>query len=355
MEREKSNKLGWYVWSAIAAGAMGYLWQRHRTQQDRQALPPLGKLYEVNGSTWHLNCMGEGEPTILVDCGLASFSVDWQLIQPEVAKHTRICTYDRAGTGWSDPVPGPRTSLLMMSQLRALLDAANIRGPFIVAGQSLGGLNLRLFTHLYPAEVLGAVLIEGAHEDIYARLGPNFRSLLDSTALLRYPATAAAHLGVARLVINTVLAVPAMHRFVNQHFSDNMLGHFSAEQLERLVVPRCWSNYLPTVIREFAGFAASTSQVKVARAIQPQVFGDKKLVVVKANVDKAARRFRRVSYFSVEAFKRTWTDMQHDLLNLSSNSELRVADQSGHSIMLEQPDIIATAILDVLAAVRQRV
>jgi pimeloyl-ACP methyl ester carboxylesterase len=118
----------------------------------------------------HLHCSGEGSPTVIMEAGLNDFSVLWALAQPEVMKFTRVCTYDRAGLGWSDPSPHPRSSESMVDELHRLLSRAEIKGPYVLVGHSFGGLLMRLFAHHHPAEVRGIVLVDSAHEEQLARI-----------------------------------------------------------------------------------------------------------------------------------------------------------------------------------------
>ena len=115
---------------------------------------------DVGGYRLHINCTGTGSPTVVIDVGLDDWSTMWALVQPEVAKTTRICTYDRAGSGWSDAGPLPRNAGQFAEELRTLLHQANIPGPYVLVGHSLGGLTVRVFTDMYPSEVAGVVLIE---------------------------------------------------------------------------------------------------------------------------------------------------------------------------------------------------
>jgi len=93
------------------------------------------------------------------------------LVQPEVAKFTRVCSYDRAGYGWSEPGPEPRASLQIARELNELLDAAKEKGPYVLVGHSFGGYNVRVFSHEYPGDVIGVVLVDASHPDEENRIG----------------------------------------------------------------------------------------------------------------------------------------------------------------------------------------
>jgi pimeloyl-ACP methyl ester carboxylesterase len=107
---------------------------------------------------------------VLLDSGMGVPAMGWMKVQPEVAKFTHVCSYDRAGYGWSDPGPEPRTSAQIATELKAVLDAAGERGPFVLVGHSFGGFNVRVFAGLQPKQVLGMVLVDASHEDWKQRL-----------------------------------------------------------------------------------------------------------------------------------------------------------------------------------------
>ncbi|MRS03544.1 alpha/beta hydrolase [bacterium] len=146
----------------------------------KPSLPPDGKLIDVGGYKMYLNCKGSGNPTVVMEAGFNDVSDTWALVQPEVAKITRTCVYDRAGLGLSEPGPEPRDSYLIINELKTLLEKADINGPYVLVGHSLGGMYMRLFIDQYPDEVVGLVLVDSAHIDdsqrsasVLPTVGPN--------------------------------------------------------------------------------------------------------------------------------------------------------------------------------------
>ena len=131
---------------------------------DARAYPPPGQLVDVGGHRLHLNCAGTGSPTVVIDAGLGDWSASWSSwVQPEAARTTRVCTYDRAGMGYSEPGPLPRTAEHFAAELHTLLLRAGVPGPYVLVGHSAGGLPVRVFAHAYAADVAGVVLIESMH------------------------------------------------------------------------------------------------------------------------------------------------------------------------------------------------
>lgn len=160
---------------------IGYIYQVRTTSADFEQVPPLGQLVNVGGYKLHIYCSGEGSgPTVVVDAGNGDFSVGWVGIQREVEKSARICTYDRAGYGWSDVSPHPRTATQMAKELHQLLVNAGIEPPYILVGHSLGGMNVRVFSNLYPQEVAGMILVDGGMKTNWNACHRNISNFINS-------------------------------------------------------------------------------------------------------------------------------------------------------------------------------
>ncbi len=128
----------------------------------RAIYPAPGKMYVVNGHDMHIYCTGEGSPTIVLDAGMGNDSLAWAKVQPELSKTTRVCSYDRAGMGWSTPGPDPRDANNIASELHALLQQAGVSGPIVLMGHSMGGINIRAYATHYPQDLVGLIFVEGA-------------------------------------------------------------------------------------------------------------------------------------------------------------------------------------------------
>ena len=130
-----------------------------------QIAPLPGQLVDIGSAKLHIHCTGEGSPAVVLESGLPGSSLDWILVQPKVAQFTRVCSYDRAGFGWSEPGTAPRTSQQILRDLAALLTTANVPEPYVLVGHSLGGLYVRAFVRKFPERVAGMVLVDATHED----------------------------------------------------------------------------------------------------------------------------------------------------------------------------------------------
>lgn len=146
---------------ALGAGA-AYNALSVRYYQAATKMP--GKLYDVGGYKMHLYCTGHGAPAIILDAGLGDDSLIWAKVQPELSATTMVCSYDRAGFGWSEGRPGRQdaVAIAIAGQLHALLNAADIARPIILMGHSISGLYLRAYAALYPKDLAGLVFVDGA-------------------------------------------------------------------------------------------------------------------------------------------------------------------------------------------------
>jgi pimeloyl-ACP methyl ester carboxylesterase len=122
-------------------------------------------LIDIGGAKLHINCTGTGSPAVVLEAGFPGSSMDWVLVQPVVAQFTQVCSYDRAGFGWSEKGKEPRASSQIVEDLNQLLSKAGISGPYVIVGHSLGGLYARAYARKFPASVVGMVLVDATHED----------------------------------------------------------------------------------------------------------------------------------------------------------------------------------------------
>lgn len=286
---------------------------------DARKYPPPGELVDVSGYRLHLHCMGQGGPTVILESGSGAPSPNWSLVQPEVAKFARACTYDRAGYGWSDPADTPRSGDQIVDDLHALLNKAKVDGPYILVGHSLGGMYARLYADRHPERVAGMVLIDARHEDFTAMEAQGGRSSLPGTATL-ITVSALARTGVVRALLS--LGVGSQE-----------IGRLPEAQRPgaRAVLAR--PQLYSSVYEEFLGLPGVERDL---RAVQP--LGSKPLAVL-------VQGKRGTSAPSDE----NWMALQRKHAELSGNSRLIIAKQSGHNIQLDQPDLVVDAIRRVIA------
>jgi pimeloyl-ACP methyl ester carboxylesterase len=294
---------GLFVIAAI--GGATYQWIA--TRRDLARTPAPGRLVDIGGHRLHIWCSGSGTPSVILDTGLGGSSADWGFVQPEVAGFTQVCSYDRAGMGYSDRGPSPRTTRRMTYELAQLLDRAGIAGPVVLVGASIGGLVVRVFASEHPQRVAGLVLVDASHEDQDAdvpRVAP-FVPLLSS-------------LGIFRLLGVTFGPPPASLAPTVRGFAEATGFRAAAYQ---------------AAVDEFTHLRQSAAEVKATRR-QLSI----PVVVVTAGQGTDA----------------AWLKLQRDQVGLSERGCQIIAEQSGHGIALGQPGVVVRAIRASVDAVRGR-
>ncbi len=143
---------------------LGASYEAIAARRDAARFPAPGQLVDIGGYRLHLHCVGTGSPTVLLEAGMGGSSMDWRLVQSELGRTTRVCAYDRAGNGWSDSGLQPRTPRQIADELNRLLSNADINGPYVLVGHSLGGKYVRMFAIKHPDKVAGMVLVDARHE-----------------------------------------------------------------------------------------------------------------------------------------------------------------------------------------------
>lgn len=177
-----------------------------RLSRDAREFPPRGKRIDLGGRTLHLDCRGEGSPTVVIESGAQDWSTGWQRPQDAIAEHTRVCTYDRAGLGWSDASDEPHDGLHMVADLHRLLAAAGLSTPVVLVGHSLGGMLNRIHFQQYPEEVAGMVLIEPGDPDQIDEMFGESRGAPAYGDWVDVLASSAARLGMTRWVFRNLFS-----------------------------------------------------------------------------------------------------------------------------------------------------
>jgi pimeloyl-ACP methyl ester carboxylesterase len=260
------------------------------------------QLVDIGGRRLAITCAGSGRPAVMLesglDIGVGLPSAGWAPVQHAVAAVTHVCRYDRAGLGRSDPVPRPRTGAQMVEDLHSLLQAARVETPYVLVGHSMGGMVVRLYTHLHPEEVRGLVLVDSSHQDQFERVGP----------LLPPPFQGAPEqfLGFRRFWAEGGWRDP----------TGNREGvDFRAMQQELNTVSSLGD--LPVRLLVSGEFLRLVPDREVARRLHEQIL-----------------------------------EMQQELARLSTRSELSVLEASGHFIHQDQPQAVIQAISDMVALTR---
>ncbi len=185
----------------VGIPVVGMIYQAAAESSDRQTYPPPGQLVNIDGHMMHLHCTGEGGPAIILEAGAFSFSSEWYWVQQQLSETNRVCSYDRAGNGWSEPADGLRDGVTLMRELHSLLAAADIPGPYVLAGHSLGGPLIRIYAQQYPDAVLGLVLVDSAVPYAWPEVSgfEQWRAQNESAYALL---TVLQRVGAARIIIN---------------------------------------------------------------------------------------------------------------------------------------------------------
>lgn len=293
--------------------ATGAAYEQVAAAGDATAYPAPGRLVDVGGYRLHLDCRGEGSPTIVMDAGLGKSSLDWTLIQPQLAHTTKVCTYDRAGMGWSDPGPAPRTPSHIASELHVLLHNAGVAGPYLLVGHSLAGKNMRMFANDYPAEIAGMVLIDARSEAVEANADqPTFAAGLEAQAT-QY--AVARKLGIARLFGGSLVGLPQI----------------SPALATQMALFETGPSAIAATTQE--GLNRTADDLTLARSD----LGSMPLTVIAAGSNMTDP---------------AWSAAQSSMAKLSTKGRLVVAEGSGHAVHLEKPEIVIDAISGLVDEIR---
>jgi len=291
--------------------------------------PAPGTLVDVGGRRLHLVCSGQGSPTVVLEAGASAFAIDWTLVQREVARTNRVCAYDRAGMGWSDPST-PETRRSAQADLHALLAAAGERPPYVLVGASLGGLLVRSYVADYPDDVVGLVLVDPASEDRLFTMVDGQAVLIGSLTPEQMRAT---------LPTQTV-RVPRRRPQTGPPFDKlpSSLYELRVKLDTRLIAsqPDSVTPLMIATAREEE--RARLARLLAQRSSSPQPLGDRPMVVLTRGVDSDPEP--RATHAA--------------LAKLSRNSRQTVVPGSGHEIHLFEPSAVVQAIVDVVRAVREK-
>src|SRR5215218_4672575 len=328
--RRRPNRLAfWIVRILLALLALivllalgGASYEAIMAARDGKRYPPPGQPVDVGGYRLHLHCIGQGSPTVVLDAGLGAFSLDWGAVQPHIATSTRVCAYDRAGLGWSDPGPTPRSPQQFVAELHALLTKGGVEGPYVLVVHSISGKTARLFASQHPDEIAGMVLVDARHEHVDEHLtrdqlaaeGAEQRQFEN---MIRWTA----RFGLVRL-----LWAPALPSVLPGS------GNLTPETRTAIGVLQARPRQIETALAEEGAKMDSNTLLRTAASL-----GATPLIVL-------------VSAQSVD-HDPVWKEAQQIMTGLSSNSRLVIA-QSGHYVHYEQPAQVVESIRQVVDAAR---
>lgn len=332
------NVLAWVTGLVVVGALLGVVYQTLGRRRDSKVYPPPGRLVDLGSHRLHLLESGHGSPTILLEAGLMSTVLSWSDLQEILSRSFRVVSYDRAGLGWSDLGPMPRTADRIVDELHALLERAVIPPPYVLVGHSFGGLTMPLFAARFPDEVAGMVLVDpvapaewnppSEHDLKLTRIGVTVcrrAAMLTRIGLIRFVAfllTTGAKRPAAYLVRLISRGTPAEAGSVSSPW-------FSAlPAKEKAMASVFWPQ------RKFALTIASQLEnlpVSAARVGQLHKFCDKTVVILSARTAPEGRL------------------KEHALMasRLPLGDHV-LAGNSNHWIMQEEPDLVLRAIQKVV-------
>ena len=317
---------------AVVVAICGALYELLGERRDEKRFPQRGKTFQAGNVALNIDCSGTGGPTVILDSGLGVPAAGWILVQPEVAKFTRVCSYDRAGYGWSGASPDPRTSEQIAKELKELLAAAGEKGPYIIVGHSFGGYNIRVFTEHYPADVAGMVLVDASHEDQEKRMTPAFQEFSKKQ--------------MASLKVQKILAPIMIHLGISRFLSkdDEGGGKLSQESVSEITYLQRQAKYVSAITDEMLSFSQSASEVRATHGL-----GNRPLIVLTAGKSPVPGALPPgVTMKDFDEFHEIWVnDLQVQESQLSTRGKRIMVPDSSHMIPMERPDAIVSAIHEV--------
>jgi pimeloyl-ACP methyl ester carboxylesterase len=338
----------------VALPIVGFGYETIASAVESRQFPAPGKLVAVDGHAMHINCTGEGGSTVVMDAGLGGWSLDWSAVQPDIAKFARVCSYDRAGFGWSEPGANPGDAQQALADLHTLLANSGERGPFVVVGHSNGGLRAALYAHTYPQEVAGVVLVDptprATDEERVAFLSPAEQAEYLALVQAMQPAPASGGFdffalmrklrpfGVPRLLTNTLLE-GSVYPYLRP--DEQPAFRFGMNQPARLA----------TYAAEEEHREATVGQVRAIGSL-----GDVPLMVLAST--KIATFYTdpiqaNLSPRLVELLQKTAWEAKVDMSRLSTNGTTTPVERSGHYIQFDRPDAVIAAVRQMIEAGRQ--
>lgn len=296
--------------------------------------PPPGAIYNVNGYAMHVYCTGAGAPTVIVEAGLGDDFIGWQKVQPEVAKFTRICTYDRAGLGWSDDTPDPHDAKHIARQLHALLRAAGENEPIVLVGASAGGFYARQFVADFPQQTAGMVFSDSSVPDQIRDI-PNGAWTPEAARQTHHDS-----------MLDLIRESTGWARLSGQCKGDVEQGLDAWRNLAR--AEACRPAYSRAGLGEWDEFWHSADE-----AAEAHCCGNIPLVIVSRDPEWRNPRWDPQRDAQHIAAQPIWNKLQESLKALSPQSRRIIARGSSHHVMIDRPDVVVAATRQVVNDIRE--
>lgn len=303
---------------AIVMALSGAAYEAIAARADARAYPAPGRLVDVGGHRLHIHCIGVGSPTIVLDAGLGGSSLDWSLVQPELATTTRVCAFDRAGMGWSDPSSRARTPENIAEELHTLLVNADIAGPYVLVAHSLSGKYARLFALHDRDEMAGLVLVDARSEYVDSLTSPTEnRAFIEALEAQGRQYKLARRFGIVRLLgaeLAGASSIPTETR--------RLMALMGARQ-----------SAIAATVGEARARAASDAELRAA-----PMLGALPLIVLASDQSIAMIPH--------------WEEAQRRQAALSTAGRMAIASGSSHYIHWDQPRLVIESVREVIASAR---
>ncbi len=335
-----ARKIGTFICIPFLVSLSAAAAEANKAIIDDPAYSQPQRLVEIEpGRKLNLYCLGEGAPTVIFDSGLTDETAVWGLVQPIIGKRTRACTYDRAGSGFSDPGTRAGSSAHIVDDLHRLLVAASVKPPYILVGHSYGGMNVRLYANYYPTEVIGMVLVDPAHEGWREHVWHLDPSQENRAVFFDNEPDFQAQRACVNAAISGFIAGSELHNSCvpepNLRFGDAI----NTAHLKIHLTP----SYQQANLTELENFQnASATQLSDSR----RWYGDMPLIVLAAGIRPGPRADQTQAHR--DALNRVWIVLYDQLAALSTRGINRVVPDTDHFVPLNQPDAIITAISEVM-------
>jgi pimeloyl-ACP methyl ester carboxylesterase len=338
-----------------ALPVLGFSYETIMAAVDAQRFPPPGKLVAVDGHQMHINCTGAGGSTVVMDAGLGGWSLDWSAVQPDIAQFTRVCSYDRAGLGWSELSAEPHDAQHAVHDLHTLLANSGEGRPFVLVGHSNGGLRVLLYAHAYPQEVAGVVLVD-----------PTPRATDAERVAFLAPEEQAEYLALVQAMkpdmetggFDFFGIMQALRPFgIPRLLTDMLLQGSQYHYLNAAVQPafRFGMNGRARLATNSAETKQRQTSIDQVRAIPS--LGAIPLAVITST--------KLASFYSdplpaepsgrlLELVQKTVWEAELDLSRLSANSTVAPVERSGHYIQFDRPDAVIHAVQTMVGSFQGR-